>query len=110
MWRPLEHDIRHVVQIIKCCALLHNVCVHDWLQNRSRTTTKRYVPVPPHHREEDEEELTVPDEMVIERWENHYDGLRERARTSTIRNTITKEIWDSGFRVTEEQCSNHARR
>ena len=69
MWRPLEHDIRHVVQIIKCCALLHNVCVRDWLQNRSRTTTERYVPVPPHHREEDEEELMVPDEMVIERWE-----------------------------------------
>ena len=58
MWRPLEHDIRHVVQIIKCCALLHNVCVRDWLLNRSRTTTERYVPVPPHHREEDEEELT----------------------------------------------------
>ena len=84
------------------------MCIRDWLETRA--STDRFVPVPPHHHEDDEMELTASDDNVIDRWENAYEGMRERARTSNVRSAITDEIWHSGFRVTETQCDNHARR
>ena len=108
MWRPLEHEIEHVVMIIKCCVILHNVCIREWLTSKA-DGDGNYIPVPPHHDVEDEENLTVRDETVMDRWDNHYEGMRERARSSNIRVSLTQENFDSRFRVTEEQCINHSR-
>ena len=94
MWRPLGHEIKHVVMIVKCCVILHNVCIRDWLTSKA-DSDGNYIPVPHHHDEEDDETLIVGDETVMDRWDNHYEGMRERARSSNIRVSLTQEIFDS---------------
>jgi hypothetical protein len=40
--------------IVKCCVILHNVCIRDWLTSKA-DSDGNYIPAPPHHDEEDDE-------------------------------------------------------
>lgn len=101
LWRNLETSLQDSVNIILCCAILHNICVTSWMRDHDGGTDGYSESIPEHDCVPHMCELP-DDAQVMERMENTQplpEGVR--AHNSDMRENLMHAIYNAGISIND---------
>ena len=100
LWCPNSCRLKSVSLMVQCCAKLHNICVERWLKTgRAHNSSPRFeIEVIPDH-VNIESPFRPTDADVIDRLNNRYAGIAQKAVSSDIRVRMMNEIWGTGLQI-----------
>jgi hypothetical protein len=85
--------------MVQCSAKLHNICVERWLKSgRTHTSPRFEMEVVPDHVNIDSP-FRPTDADVIDRLNNRYTGIAQRAVTCDTRVRMMNLIWGTGLQI-----------
>lgn len=104
LWCPNSCCLKSVSLMVQCCAKLHNICVERWLK------TGRGLSIGPRYETEEipdhvniESPFRPTDTEVMDRLNNCYNDIAERAALNDIKNGMMEKIWETGLQVVGQE-------